>query len=480
MSNRNFVVKMYLAMRDGLTPRITAAASRFNQQIRRMGDATRQLGRNMRELGGRISLNVSAPLLLAGGLAVKSAARFETLKASIKTMTGSQEKANAEFERLLEFAATTPFQLDEVMQSYVKLVALGLDPSEESMRAFGNTASAMGKSLEQMVEAVADAATGEFERLKEFGIKSRVEGNKVKFTFQGTTTTVRNNAEEIQNYLKQIGEVQFAGAMADQMNTLGGAFSSLEDSVSSAWASIGDEIAKTLEIKDFVDDFADAIAGLTKVFQALPAPLKGFIVYGGLVLALLGPLLMMVGQFTIGLGLAVIGLAKFGSGVALLSGLLFKTLLPALWAAGVAVVNLGIAFMATPLGWITAGIAALAVAGYLIVRNWEGIKTFWAALWAGIVENVRAAYAYIEPLIKAIGGAMRLVPAGAVVRAAGMAASAMNAPAQGGAAALQKVDAGGEIRIVIDENRRAKATARMNNPGLHTTVDQGVIMGGAL
>ena len=34
----------------------------------------------------------------------------------------------------------------------------------------------MGKSLNQMIEAVADATTGEFERLKEFGIKARTHG----------------------------------------------------------------------------------------------------------------------------------------------------------------------------------------------------------------------------------------------------------------------------------------------------------------
>ena len=35
----------------------------------------------------------------------------------------------------------------------------------------------MGKDLSQMIEAVADATTGEFERLKEFGIKAGKEGD---------------------------------------------------------------------------------------------------------------------------------------------------------------------------------------------------------------------------------------------------------------------------------------------------------------
>ena len=70
----------------------------------------------------------------------------------------------------------------------------------------------MGKNLMQFVEAIADAATGEFERLKEFGIKARTQGEQVSFTFQGVTTTVGKNAAEIENYLRQIGMSSLPGA----------------------------------------------------------------------------------------------------------------------------------------------------------------------------------------------------------------------------------------------------------------------------
>ena len=72
----------------------------------------------------------------------------------------------------------------------------------------------------QFTEAVADAVTGEFERLKEFGIKSSVEGDKVAFTFRGLKTQIGNNANEINAFLKSIGENQFAGAATGQKWTL--------------------------------------------------------------------------------------------------------------------------------------------------------------------------------------------------------------------------------------------------------------------
>lgn len=155
--------------------------------------------------------------------------QFDVLNASMTSVMGSSVLASREFEWLSEFAATTPFGLAEVTQSFVKMKALGLDPTEESLRSFGNTASAMGKSLDQFIEAVADASTGEFERLKEFGIKARQEGDKVSLTFQGITTRIGNNAEEINRYLKKIGDVQFGGAMAERAKTLDGALSNFAD-----------------------------------------------------------------------------------------------------------------------------------------------------------------------------------------------------------------------------------------------------------
>lgn len=154
----------------------------------------------------------------------------DVLKASLVTMTGSMENANAAFDELSKFAASTPYALDQSVTAFTKLVSLGLTPSQKALTAYGNTAAAMGKDLNQMIEAVADATTGEFERLKEFGIKAKQQGDQVSFTFQGVTTTVAKNSAAIEGYLQGIGENNFAGAMSNRMATLDGAISNLSDS----------------------------------------------------------------------------------------------------------------------------------------------------------------------------------------------------------------------------------------------------------
>lgn len=165
---------------------------------------------------------------------------FEKLRASLYTVTGSAENADIAFQNIKDFATSTPYQVENITEAFIRLKSLGLDASNESLKSFGNTASAMGKDIIQFIEAIADASTGEFERLKEFGIKARQEGDNVAFTFQGVTTTVKKNADDIQQYLKGIGDVQFAGAMEKQMDTLGGSFSNLGDSASQLAEAIGE------------------------------------------------------------------------------------------------------------------------------------------------------------------------------------------------------------------------------------------------
>lgn len=165
----------------------------------------------------------------AASFIAETGMEFEKLSASLETVEGNATKAGTAFKKIEKFAAKTPYDLNQVTEAYIKLKSLGLEPSERALTAYGNTAGAMGKPLMQMIEAVADASTGEFERLKEFGIKAHKQGENVSFVFKGVTTTVKNNSENIQKYLLKIGEVDFAGGMDRQSKTIGGKISTLKD-----------------------------------------------------------------------------------------------------------------------------------------------------------------------------------------------------------------------------------------------------------
>lgn len=197
---------------------------------------------------------------------VDSQRNFDKLNSGLITMTGSAETAAKAFSVLQQFAKETPYGLNQAVEGFTKLVALGLNPSKEALISYGNTAAAMGKDLNQMIEAVADASTFEFERLKEFGIKTSQQADTVSFTFRGVTTTVKKNSEEIQKYLLNIGNTDFAGAMETRSKTLDGQLSSLADSfdglvLAVAQSGFGDAVGEqAATAEDAITALTDAIA----------------------------------------------------------------------------------------------------------------------------------------------------------------------------------------------------------------------------
>ncbi|EBM7515547.1 hypothetical protein EH258_22240 [Salmonella enterica subsp. enterica serovar Enteritidis] len=204
---------------------------------------------------------VAAAAYKAAQELVESQRQLDKMSASLKTLTGSTQGAKQALSILQDFARDTPYGLEQAVEGFRKLVALGLTPSEEALRSYGNTASAMGKDLNQMIEAVADASTFEFERLKEFGIKAKQNQSDIEFTFQGTTTVVKKNAADIERYLLNIGNVNFAGAMADQANTLNGAIASAEDSWSQLEMTLatGLDVGSLAEPLRYIDDLIQEI-----------------------------------------------------------------------------------------------------------------------------------------------------------------------------------------------------------------------------
>lgn len=256
---------------------LTASMRELDKSTSRLG-----LGANLLAKG----MDMATGAILAAGAAVGASfvgklvavqREFDVLNSSLVTVSGSSAAAAREMAWLKDFAKETPFGLAQATQGFVKMKALGLDPSKAALTSFGNTASAMGKDLNQMVEAVADATTGEFERLKEFGIKAKVEGDRVALTFQGVSTTIGNSAAEINKYLIDLGNNQFGGAMAERAKTLDGTISALADSWDELFRTIGSSgvsRAMTNEIQG-IDSYLGALTDRMNAAKASGAGMAG-------------------------------------------------------------------------------------------------------------------------------------------------------------------------------------------------------------
>jgi len=189
--------------------------------------------------------------MLAGAFAVGSivsfgksvidiTGQFQRLEAVLTNTLGSSSAAQQSINMIKEFASKTPFAVNDLTESFVKLANQGFKPTADEMTKLGDLASSTGKGFDQLTEAIIDAQTGEFERLKEFGIRAEKQGDKVTFAFKGVKTQVDFTNDSIRNYILGLGDVEgVSGSMAAISETLEGKISNLGDSWDSLLNTIG-------------------------------------------------------------------------------------------------------------------------------------------------------------------------------------------------------------------------------------------------
>lgn len=286
--------------------------------MKEVEDGVSSLRKSMASLAGALSVGATV------GKLVQVQREFDVLNSSLITMTGSSAAAQREMVWIKQFAATTPYGLNEVTGAFVKMKALGLDPSQKALSSYGNTASAMGKSLTQMIEAVADASTSEFERLRDFGIKAKQNGDQVSLTFRGVTKTIGNNSAEITAYLQRIGEVDFAGASVGRAKTLDGAISNLGDSWDELFRTVNEAGVGAL-MTESASAAAKALGGMSDAIRENRteiAVLTGALAGGALLTALptvaagLGSVALGVRAISLALAANPLGLLVAGLGAA--------------------------------------------------------------------------------------------------------------------------------------------------------------------
>lgn len=214
-------------------------------------------------------------LLAFGKGVVDITAKFQKFEAVLTNTLGSKSKAQEALNMIKEFAASTPFSVEELTASFVKLANQGFKPTKEEMTKLGDLASAMGKSFDMLTEAIIDAQTGEFERLKEFGIRASKEGDKVTFTFKGVKTQTDFTADSIRKYVLSLGDLAgVSGGMAAISKTLGGQISNLGDSFDALQVALGSGLSDVFS--GLISMMSDALSGLTAMVTSSESATDSF------------------------------------------------------------------------------------------------------------------------------------------------------------------------------------------------------------
>lgn len=205
--------------------------------------STKDLNSSIKGIGLTIAAAFTVDSILGFAQSViATRGEFQKLEAVLTNTLGSQGKAQRALSDINKFAASTNFGVVELTNSFVKLANSGFVPTIDELGNLADVANSTGKSFDMLTEAIIDAQTGEFERLKEFGIRASKEGDNVKFSFKGVQTQVKFTNEAIRDYIVSLGDLNgVQGATEAISRTLVGQVSNLGDSWDQLLNTIGQQ-----------------------------------------------------------------------------------------------------------------------------------------------------------------------------------------------------------------------------------------------
>lgn len=218
---------------------------------------------------------IAAAVGTASAAIVNITSEFQGYEAQLKTALGTTAAAEIALQQISEAAAKTPESVQSLTEAYVRLANTGLQPTIDELLKITDVSISQNKSVMAFSEAIIDAQTFEFERLKEFGILASKAGDKITFSFKGQEKQVAASALAVRDYLIGLGDMDgIAGAAEEKSKTLGGALSNLADSASRLAVSIGEILSPALTsiIRQFTDiiSVADDFIGSTRdIFSAM-------------------------------------------------------------------------------------------------------------------------------------------------------------------------------------------------------------------
>lgn len=377
-----------LSLNDLMSNKLKEAEGNADKLDNKMGD----LNSTIKKIGVTVASAFALDKLMEfGGNVVKTLSEFEKYDAVLANTLGSKSEAKQSMADITEFASKTPFQVNELTGAYVKLANMGFKPTMEQMTKLGDLASSTGKGFDQLAEAVIDAQTGEFERLKEFGVKASKDGDNVTFMFKNQTTTVKNNTAAIQEYLLGLGDITgVSGAMAAISETTGGQISNMEDSIDALYLTIGTALKPV--ISDIVAGISSFVGWLKEgvIWAQKNSDIIGF--FASMIAGAGAALLLYKGYMIASAGVTAIWTAYTTAAAASEGGLT------------IAQYALNLAMSLNPIGLVVAAIGAL-IAGVLYAWNtFVGFRATVMGVWSVLKEFGAMVSDYFSGLAMVIKG----------------------------------------------------------------------------
>ena len=239
----------------------------------------------------------NAVLAFATGATLKAiintTASFENLRTTLRFVTGSIESGNNAFQLLQNLSLRSKFSVEQLSDAFVALYSSGINPTEELLTTFINTASVFGNEIDTLNDLTRLFAKGTqgglgLQSLNQLASKGIPVFDILEKKLGVTRDTLTKFAETADGSQKILDALQqglaetFAGANEARVNNLSTAISSLGREFLNAFETLsgGGGFNKALvdlinSIKELLQTLNPLIKGLGKVFSFITDSLTG-------------------------------------------------------------------------------------------------------------------------------------------------------------------------------------------------------------
>lgn len=242
----------------------------------------------MSRIGGMKTVFAGATAAAAAyalGVGVKVAAANEQARISFDTLLKSSTASEKMMADLQQFAATTPFEFDQVRAGAQQMLAYGIAAKDvlPMLRIVGDAASAapqgMAEGLERVTRAIGQmkgrgkVGSQEMLQLTEAGINAwEMLAKGIGKTVSETQALVEAGAINSGTGIKAILEgmqQQFGGNMQKQSQTILGQLSNLKDNFKLTMSEIGEDLMNAFNIKGIISGLSDAFSWIRSQWKSL-------------------------------------------------------------------------------------------------------------------------------------------------------------------------------------------------------------------
>jgi hypothetical protein len=373
-------------MLSELFVKISADFKGLEEGIAKSQEKLTKFGEGMANVGSKMSMFITLPILAAAGASFKLASDMvETTnkinvafgtsaekvmqwsQTSIESMGLAQSTALDTAALFGDMATSMGFAEDKAADMSINLTQLGADLS-----SFKNV------PIEQAMTALNGVFTGETESLKMLGVVMNESTLEAFALSKGIEKNVSDmtQAEKVQ--------LRYAFVM-DATTKAQGDVARNTETAAFQMKSFG-ELLKELGVQfgtiilPFITKMIGGLNGMLKSFSNLSPGVKGLIIGFAAFLAVLGPLLLIGGKILIWLPMLKAG---------------FLMVLPAIKALGIALKGLAL----NPMGLIIMAIGAVVIAALYMWKNWDTVKIQLMMIVNAISYGFQQGLSYLKTII---------------------------------------------------------------------------------